>query len=82
MAHCARKCFRALFVSEPRLQTKWVHLAVAELIASFTVTQMGSNDIQTTEGLLTTIVQAAERCDPKEGSTLAVSQLTYTQSFH
>jgi hypothetical protein len=57
-------------------------LAVAELIASLTVTQMGSDDIQTTEGLLTTIVQAAERCDPKEGSTLAVSQLTYTQSFH
>ena len=73
MANCARKCFRALFVSEPRLQTKWGHLAVSELIASLTITQMGSDDIQTTEGLLTTIVQAAERCDPKEGSTLAVS---------
>ena len=82
MANRVRKCFRALFVSELRLQTKWVHLAVAELIASLTVTQMGSDDVQTIEGLLATIVQAAERCDPKEGSTLALSLLNYIQSFH
>jgi len=68
MSNCAIKCFKALFSTQPSLQSRWTHFVMAELISSLVEAQSASQpDLQTIRALLAIIVDFTEHCPQREG---------------